>query len=54
MIDTNHWRFQQVLRESIRYRVLRQMIEASRASSPPKTENDELNIRFLEELAPAH
>jgi hypothetical protein len=32
MIDTNHWGYRQILHEAIQYRVLRRMIEASRAA----------------------
>jgi hypothetical protein len=53
MIDTNHWGYQQILREAIQYRILRRMIEAprTRVNGLPKTESDELDPRFLEALA---
>ena len=41
MIDTNHWGYQQVLREAIQYRILRRALEAAKrpgeewADTPP-------------------
>jgi hypothetical protein len=54
MIDTNHWGYQQILREAIQYRILRRTIEASRASSPLKTESNGLDCDLFEALAAAH
>jgi hypothetical protein len=52
---TKNPRFQLILRDAISYRVLRMSKDWQRyRRGLPKTESDEIDIRFLEDLAPAH
>jgi hypothetical protein len=60
MKDRNHPRFQQILLEAARYRTLRSIYgkdgleRIELVNGLPKTESDEFDTRFLEDLATAH